>query len=167
MRDFIGCVVCHSYIFKFSFCSNSEHNLYSPKLRQEDENGSPGSTTNASTSSSKSFPCDFVPSHSTTDATPHSAGSHSRSRRPLTRVPSSNARPRRPRQQSTWLKETAQLDPAWKKRVQHSYKLLVDTISAYPERLKVSHGPATVAPIDLVMMVLLVLNFTKSFQRRG
>ncbi|KAH9054858.1 hypothetical protein EDB87DRAFT_1644608 [Lactarius vividus] len=62
-------------------------------------------------------------------------------------------------QQTTWLKDTAPLDPAWKKRVQHSYKLLIDTLSAYPECLKVSRGPATIAPIDLVMMVLLVFEF--------
>ena len=62
-------------------------------------------------------------------------------------------------QQTTWLKDTAPLDPAWKKRVQHSYKLLVDTLSAYPECLKVSRGPATIAPIGLVMMVLLVFEF--------
>ena len=62
-------------------------------------------------------------------------------------------------QQTTWLKDTAPLDPAWKKRVQHSYKLLIDTIVAYPECLKVTRGPATIAPIDLVMMVLLVFEF--------
>ena len=62
-------------------------------------------------------------------------------------------------QQTTWLKDTAPLDPAWTKRVQHSYKLLIDTLSAYPECLKVSRGPATIAPIDLVMMTLLVFEF--------
>ena len=62
-------------------------------------------------------------------------------------------------QQTTWLKDTAPLDPAWKERVQHSYKLLVDTISAYPDCLKVTRGPATIAPIDLVMMALLVFEF--------
>ena len=61
--------------------------------------------------------------------------------------------------QTTWLSDTAPLDPAWKKRVQHSYKLLIDTIVAYPECLKVTRGPATIAPIDLVMMVLLVFEF--------
>ena len=54
-------------------------------------------------------------------------------------------------QQTTWLKETAPLDPAWKKRVQHSYKLLVDMIVAYPECLKATR-PATIASIDPVMM---------------
>jgi len=62
-------------------------------------------------------------------------------------------------QQTTWLRDTAPLDPAWKQRVKHSYKLLVDTISAYPECLKVTRGPATIAPIDLVMMVVLVFEF--------
>jgi hypothetical protein len=62
-------------------------------------------------------------------------------------------------QQTTWLKDTAPLDPAWKKRVQHTYKLLVDTIVAHPSCLKVTRGPATIAPIDLVMMVLLVFEF--------
>jgi hypothetical protein len=62
-------------------------------------------------------------------------------------------------QQTTWLKDTAPLDPAWKKRVQHTYKLLIDTLKAYPDCLKVSRGPATIAPIDLVMMVLLVFEF--------
>ena len=38
-------------------------------------------------------------------------------------------------------------------------KLLVDMLSAYPECLKVTRGPATIAPIDLVMMVLLVFEF--------
>ncbi|KAH9033794.1 hypothetical protein EDB85DRAFT_2144749 [Lactarius pseudohatsudake] len=61
-------------------------------------------------------------------------------------------------QQTTWLKDTAPLD-AWKKWVQHSYKMLIDTLSAYPDCLKVSRGPATIAPIDLVMMVLLVFEF--------
>ncbi len=51
---------------------------------------------------------------------------------------------------------TAPLDPAWKKRVQHSYKPLVDTLSAHPECVKVSRGPATIVQIDLVMMILLV-----------
>ena len=37
-------------------------------------------------------------------------------------------------QQTTWLKDTAPLDPAWMKRAQHSYKLLVDTLSADPEQ---------------------------------
>lgn len=62
-------------------------------------------------------------------------------------------------QQTTWLKDTAPLDPAWKKRVQHTYKVLVDTIVAHPNCLKVTRGPATIAPIDLVMMVLLVFEF--------
>ncbi|KAF8263209.1 hypothetical protein EI94DRAFT_609661 [Lactarius quietus] len=62
-------------------------------------------------------------------------------------------------QQTAWLKDTAPLDPAWKKRVQHSYKMLIDTLSAYPECLKVTRGPTTIAPIDLVMMVLLVFEF--------
>ncbi|KAI9452686.1 hypothetical protein BJY52DRAFT_1291929 [Lactarius psammicola] len=62
-------------------------------------------------------------------------------------------------QQTAWLKDTAPLDPTWKKRVQHSYKLLIDTLSAHPECLKVSRGPATIAPIDLVMMIVLVFEF--------
>src|SRR6266478_5040347 len=62
-------------------------------------------------------------------------------------------------QQTTWLRDTAPLDPAWKKRVQHTYKLLVDTLVAYPDCLKVTRGPTTIAPIDLVMMVLLVFEF--------
>ncbi|KAH9957584.1 hypothetical protein BC827DRAFT_1224453 [Russula dissimulans] len=62
-------------------------------------------------------------------------------------------------QQTTWLKDTAPLDPAWKGRVQHTYKLLIDTITAHPDCLKVTRGPATIAPIDLVMMVLLVFEF--------
>jgi len=62
-------------------------------------------------------------------------------------------------QQTAWLKDAAPLDPAWKKRVQHTYKLLVDTLVAYPDCLKVSRGPATIAPIDLVMMILLVFEF--------
>ncbi|KAH9011616.1 hypothetical protein EDB84DRAFT_1007766 [Lactarius hengduanensis] len=57
-------------------------------------------------------------------------------------------------QLTTWLKDTALFDPPWKKRQQHSYKLLIDTLSEYSECLKVSHGPATIAPIDLVMVVL-------------
>ncbi|KAI0246808.1 hypothetical protein BJV78DRAFT_1286041 [Lactifluus subvellereus] len=48
-------------------------------------------------------------------------------------------------QQTTWLKDTAPLDPAWKE--------------PYPDCLKVTRGPATIAPIDLVMMVLLVFEF--------
>ena len=62
-------------------------------------------------------------------------------------------------QQTTWLKDTAPLDPAWKKKVQHTYKLLVDTLVAHPNCLKVTRGPATIAPIDLVMMVMLVFEF--------
>jgi len=62
-------------------------------------------------------------------------------------------------QQTAWLKDTAPLDPAWKKRVHHTYKVLVDTLTAHPNCLKVTHGPATIAPIDLVMMVLLVFEF--------
>src|ERR1700761_7654317 len=51
---------------------------------------------------------------------------------------------------------------AWhaaRKRVQHSYKLPVDTLSAYPECLKVSREPATIVSIDLVIIVLLVFEF--------
>jgi len=62
-------------------------------------------------------------------------------------------------QQTTWLKDTAPLDPAWKNRVQNTYKLLIDTITAHPDCLKVTRGPVTIAPIDLVMMVLLVFEF--------
>jgi hypothetical protein len=62
-------------------------------------------------------------------------------------------------QQATWLKDTAPLDPAWKKKIQHTYKLLVDTLVTYPNCLKVTRGPTTIAPIDLVMMVLLVFEF--------
>ncbi|KAH9062541.1 hypothetical protein EDB83DRAFT_839875 [Lactarius deliciosus] len=64
-------------------------------------------------------------------------------------------------QLTTWLKDTALHDPAWKKRLQHSYKLLIDTLSEYSECLKVSHGPTTVVPIGpgLAMMVLLVFKF--------
>ena len=62
-------------------------------------------------------------------------------------------------QQTTWLKDAAPLDPAWKKRVHQTYKLLTDTLAAHPKCLKVSRGPATIAPIDLVMMVLLVFEF--------
>ena len=66
-------------------------------------------------------------------------------------------------QQTTWLRDTAPLDPIWKKRVQHTYKLLVDTLAAHPDCLKVTRGPATIAPIDLVMMVLLVFEFQDKF----
>jgi hypothetical protein len=62
-------------------------------------------------------------------------------------------------QQTIWLKDTAPLDPEWKTRIQQAYKLLLDTLAAYPDSLKVSRGPATIAPIDLVMMVLLVFEF--------
>jgi hypothetical protein len=68
-------------------------------------------------------------------------------------------------QQTTWLKDTAPFDPAWKLRVQYSYKPLIDTISAYPECLKVTRRPA-IAPVDLVMMVLLVFEFHESYHRR-
>jgi hypothetical protein len=68
-------------------------------------------------------------------------------------------------QQATWSKDTEPLDPAWKKRVQHSYKLLIDTLSAYPECFKVSRGPTTIAPIDLVMMVLLVFELHEKMRR--
>ncbi|KAI0245835.1 hypothetical protein BJV78DRAFT_1158337 [Lactifluus subvellereus] len=60
------------------------------------------------------------------------------------------------RWRTAWLKDTAPLDLTWKKRVQHTYKLLIDTLKAYPDRFKVSRGPATIALIELVMMVLLV-----------
>ena len=43
--------------------------------------------------------------------------------------------------------------------MEHSYELLVDTLSVYPECLKVSRGHATITPIDLAMMVLLVFEF--------
>jgi hypothetical protein len=62
-------------------------------------------------------------------------------------------------QQTTWLRDTAPLDPAWKKKIQHTYRLLVDTLVAHPNCLKVTRGPATIAPIDLVMMVLLIFEF--------
>ena len=62
-------------------------------------------------------------------------------------------------QQTTWLNDTTSLDPVWKKSVQHSYKLLIDALSAYLECLKVSRRPATIAPINLVMMTLLVFEF--------
>jgi hypothetical protein len=68
-------------------------------------------------------------------------------------------------QQTTWLRDTAPLDPIWKSRVQHTYKLLLDTLSVYPECLKVTRGPATIAPIDLVMMVLLVFEFQDKLSR--
>ena len=64
-------------------------------------------------------------------------------------------------QQTTWLNNTTSLDPAWKKSVQHLYELLIDTLSAYLECLKVSCRPATIALIDLVMMTLLVFEFDK------
>ncbi|KAI9510348.1 hypothetical protein F5148DRAFT_1180214 [Russula earlei] len=66
-------------------------------------------------------------------------------------------------QQTTWLKDSAPLDPAWKKRVQHTYQLLVDTLTAHPDCLRVTRGPATIAPIDLVMMILLVFEFQDKF----
>jgi hypothetical protein len=66
-------------------------------------------------------------------------------------------------QQTAWLKDTAPLDPAWKKRIHHTYKLLVDTLTTHPNCLKVTHGPVTIAPIDLVMMVLLVFEFQDKF----
>jgi hypothetical protein len=31
----------------------------------------------------------------------------------------------------------------WKCRVEHTYKLLLDTPSVYPERFKVTRGPVT------------------------
>ena len=62
-------------------------------------------------------------------------------------------------QQTKWLKDDAPLDPAWKKKVQHTYKLLLDTITAHKDCLEVTRGPTTIAPIDLVMMVLLVFEF--------
>jgi len=41
-----------------------------------------------------------------------------------------------------------------------TYKLLVDMLTMHPNCLKaVTHGPAAIAPIDLVMMVLLVFEF--------
>jgi hypothetical protein len=68
-------------------------------------------------------------------------------------------------QQTTWLRDTAPLDPIWKSRVHNTYKLLLDTLSVYPECLKVTRGPATIAPIDLVMMVLLVFEFQDKLSR--
>ncbi|KAI0247555.1 hypothetical protein BJV78DRAFT_1157138 [Lactifluus subvellereus] len=43
-------------------------------------------------------------------------------------------------QQTTWLKNTAPLDPAWKKRVRHTYKLLIDTLKAYPVPRSCNHS---------------------------
>ncbi len=43
--------------------------------------------------------------------------------------------------------------------MEHSYKLLIDTLSAHPECLKVLRGPTMITPIKLVMMVLLVFEF--------
>jgi len=51
-----------------------------------------------------------------------------------------------------------------------TYKLLVDTLTTHPNCLKVTRGPATIAPIDLVMMVLLVFEFrdkTKDLMRKS
>ena len=62
-------------------------------------------------------------------------------------------------QQTTWLNDTTSLDQVWKKSMQHSYKLLIDTLSVHPECLKVSCRPTTIAPIDLMMMTLLVFEF--------
>ena len=42
--------------------------------------------------------------------------------------------------------------------MQDSYKLLIDTLSGYPECLKVSRRPAMIAPLN-PMMTLLVLEF--------
>ncbi|KAH9062546.1 hypothetical protein EDB83DRAFT_2520050 [Lactarius deliciosus] len=50
------------------------------------------------------------------------------------------------------LKDTVLLDPAWKRRVQRSYKLLIDKLSAYPEGLKLSREPAT---IDLLVIMFV------------
>lgn len=61
--------------------------------------------------------------------------------------------------QTTRFKYTAPLDPAWRQRVQKSYKLFVDTISTFSECLKVTRGPATIAPIDLVTMALPMFDF--------
>ena len=65
-------------------------------------------------------------------------------------------------QQTTWRNDTTSLDPVWKKSVQHSYELLIDTLSVHPECLKVSHGPTKIAPIDLMMMMLLVIEFDET-----
>ena len=131
---------------------------YGPQLRREDESGSADPTTNA---------------HPRSRPRVFHASSYPRNQRPspafrwIARSLQTILDPRpiikrttaTTAQQITWLKDTVPLDPAWKKRVQHSYKLLVDTLSSYPECLKVSRGPATIAPIDLVMMVLLVFEF--------
>ncbi len=70
-------------------------------------------------------------------------------------------------QQTTWLKDTAPRSVEDAREALVQANLLIDTLSAYPECLKVSRGPATIATIDLVMMILLVLSSTKSCQRRG
>ena len=46
------------------------------------------------------------------------------------------------------MKESAPLNPAWKQRVRRSLKLLVNTISAHPECLKLARGPATIDLVD-------------------
>jgi hypothetical protein len=62
-------------------------------------------------------------------------------------------------QQTALLKDTAPLDPTWKSRAQHAYGLLLDTLTAYPNCLKVSRGTSTVETINPVMAVLLVFEF--------
>ena len=156
---FYRCALCHSYVFKFSLCSNSEHNSYSPQLRPEDESGSPGSTTNV---------------HPRPRPRVFHATSYPRIQRPTRRrIPLDRpVTPDDPRLASHH--QTHDRDDRATDHMAHRYcaarpsvevartallKLLVDTLSAYPECLKVSRGPATIAPIDLVMMVLLVFGF--------
>lgn len=72
-----------------------------------------------------------------TSETPHSAGLQSLQTildpRPIIKRMTATMA-----QQTTWSKDTAPLDPTWKKRLQHSYKQLMNTLSAYPKCLKVS-----------------------------
>ena len=61
-------------------------------------------------------------------------------------------------QRTTWLKNAMSLNLAWKKRVQRSHKLPVDTLSAYPGCLKVSHRSTPITPLNLVMTCHPCLN---------
>jgi hypothetical protein len=54
---------------------------------------------------------------------------------------------------------TKPLHLRWNNRMRHIYKLVLDTLTAYSDCLKVSRGPATIAPIDPVMKVLFLFQF--------
>lgn len=68
-------------------------------------------------------------------------------------------------QLTRWLADPEHVDEAFAEDIKETIQLMLDAITADKDCLKVTRGPTTVAPVDFVMMIVLVARVKNKLPR--